>query len=89
VEDIEAITDSSDLCDVILVLGDFNLPKIRWKVDQESGSVLPMNLTTNLKNDLIGGLFRCDLDLVNVVPNDNGTFLYLVFTNAPVDVSVA
>jgi hypothetical protein len=41
VEDIEAITDNSDLCDVIIVHGDFNLPKIRWKVDEESGSVLP------------------------------------------------
>jgi hypothetical protein len=29
------------------------------------------------------------LDQVNVVPNNNGTFLDLVFTNAPVDVSVA
>jgi hypothetical protein len=38
VEDIEVITDSSDLCDVILVLGDFNLQKGRWKVDEESGS---------------------------------------------------
>jgi hypothetical protein len=37
VEDIAAITDNSDLCDVILVLGDFNLPKVRWKVDEESG----------------------------------------------------
>jgi hypothetical protein len=31
-EDIEAITDNSVPSDVILVLGDFNLPKIRWKV---------------------------------------------------------
>jgi hypothetical protein len=29
VEDIEAITDNNDLCNVILVLGDFNLPKVR------------------------------------------------------------
>jgi hypothetical protein len=31
----------------------------------------------------------CDLDQVNVVPNDKGTFLNLLFTNAHVDVSVA
>jgi hypothetical protein len=48
VEDIEAITDNSDLCDVILVLGDFNLPRVIWKVDEESGSVLPLNVTTDL-----------------------------------------
>jgi hypothetical protein len=60
VEDFEAITDNSDLCDVILVLGDFNLPKVRRKVDGESGSVLPLNLTTDLESDLVGGLFGCD-----------------------------
>jgi hypothetical protein len=72
-----------------LVLGDFNFPKIRWKVNEESSYVLPLNVTTDLESDLIGGLFGCDLDQVNVVPNDNGTFLDLVFTNAHVDVSVA
>jgi hypothetical protein len=86
---IEAITDNSDLCDVNLVFGDFNLPKVRRKVDEKSGSVLSLNVTTDLESDLIGGLFGCNIDQVNVVPNDNGTFLDLVFTNAPVDVSVA
>jgi hypothetical protein len=62
VEDIGAITDNSDFCDVILVLGDFNLLKVRWKVDEESGSVLSLNVTTNLENDFIGGLFGCDID---------------------------
>jgi hypothetical protein len=89
VEDIEAITDNSDLCDVILALGDLNWLKFRWKVDEKSGSVLPLNVTTDLKSDHIGGLFGCDLDQVRVVPNDNDTFLDLVFTNAPVDVSAA
>jgi hypothetical protein len=88
VEDVKAITDTSDLCDVIVVLGGFNLLKVRWKVDEESGSVLPLNVTTKLESDLIGGLFRCDLEQVNEVPNDNGTFLDLVFTNASVNVSV-
>jgi hypothetical protein len=34
-------------------------PKVRWKVDEESGSVLPLNVTTDLKKDVIGGLFGC------------------------------
>jgi hypothetical protein len=71
-----------------LGLGDFNLPKVRWKVDEESGSVLSLNMTTDLKSDLIGGLFGCNLDQVSVVPNDNDTFLDLVFMNPPVDVFV-
>jgi hypothetical protein len=34
-------------------------------------------------------LFGCDLDQVNVVPNDNGTFFDLMFINAPVSVVCA
>jgi hypothetical protein len=75
VEDIEAIRENNDLCDVIAVFGDFNLPKIRWNVDKESGSVLPLNGTTDLESDLIGVLFGCDFDQVNEVPNDNSIFL--------------
>jgi hypothetical protein len=50
---------------------------------------MPLNVTTDLESDLIGGLFGCDLDQANVVTKDNGIFLDLVFTNAPVDVAVA
>jgi hypothetical protein len=46
-------------------------------------------VTTDLESDLIGGLFGCDLDQINLVPNDTGTFLNVVFTNGPVKVSVA
>jgi hypothetical protein len=51
--------------------------------------VLPLYVTTDLESDLIWGLFGCNLDQVNVVPHGNGTFLDLVFANAPVFVSVA
>jgi hypothetical protein len=33
VEDIEVITDNSNLCDVTLVLGDLNLPKARCHLE--------------------------------------------------------
>jgi hypothetical protein len=83
VEDIEAITDNSGLRDVILFLGDFNLPKLKWKVDEESGSMIPLNVTSELESDLIGGSIGCDWDQINERPNENGTFLDLVFTNVP------
>jgi hypothetical protein len=37
---------------------------------------------------LTGGLFGCDLDQINERPNENGTFLDLVFTNVPFDMVV-
>jgi hypothetical protein len=42
-DDIKVITDNSDFCEVILVFG---LPKVKWKVDEESGSMMPLNVTT-------------------------------------------
>jgi hypothetical protein len=71
-----------------LILGDFNLPKVKWKVDEESSSMFPLNVTSDLESDLIGGLFGCDLDKIIKRPNENGTFLDLVFTNVPVDMAV-
>jgi hypothetical protein len=49
---------------------------------------MPLNVTSDLESDLIGGLFGCDLDQINETPNENGTFLDLVFTNVPVDMAV-
>jgi hypothetical protein len=88
VEDIEAITDNSELQDFILILGDFNLPKVKWKVDEKSGSMMPLNVTSDLESDVIGGVFGCDLKQINERPNEKSTFLDLVFANVSVDMAV-
>jgi hypothetical protein len=49
--------------------------------------MIPLNVTSDLESDLIGGLFGCDLDQINKRPNENGTFLDLVYTNVPVDMA--
>jgi hypothetical protein len=46
VEDIVAITDNSELQDVISILGDFNLPKVKWKV----------NVTSDLESDRVDAI---------------------------------
>jgi hypothetical protein len=75
---VKTFTDNNELRDVV-VLGDFNLPKVKWKVDEESGSMMPLNVTSDLESDLISGLFGCDLGQINEKLNKNGTFLDLVF----------
>jgi hypothetical protein len=70
------ITDNSELRDVILILGDFNLLKVKWKFDEESGLMMLLNVTSDLEGDLIGGLFECDLDQINERPNENSTGVY-------------
>jgi hypothetical protein len=49
--------------------------------------MISLNVRSELENDLIGGLFGCDVDQINEKPNENGTFLDLVFTNVPVDMA--
>jgi hypothetical protein len=48
-----------------------------------------LNVTSDLESDLlIGGFLGCDLDQINVRPNENDSFLDLVFSNVPVDMAV-
>jgi hypothetical protein len=73
------------LVSVFLILGNFNLPKVKWTVDEESCSMISLNVTSDLESDVIAGLFGCDLDQINERPNKNGTFLDLVYTNMAVE----
>jgi hypothetical protein len=73
VEDMDAIVGSSRVTDRILVLGDFNLPKVKWGgggVQEDGGStLLPMGITTDLQSDLMEGMLCCDLVQINSIPN--------------------
>jgi hypothetical protein len=81
VEDMDAIDGGSRVTDRILVLGDFNLLKVEWGVQEDGSTLLPMGITTALESDLIEGMLCCDCDLgrINLIPNENGTFLDLIF----------
>jgi hypothetical protein len=68
VKDMDAIVGDSRLTDRILVLGDFNQPKVEWGVQEDGSTSLPMGITTDL-----------DLGRINSIPNQNGTFLDLIF----------
>jgi hypothetical protein len=88
-EDMDAIVGSSRVTDRILVLGDFNLPKVEWGVQEDGGStLLPMGITNDLESDLIEGMLGCDLGQINSIPNQNGTFLDLIFSNASTEITV-
>jgi hypothetical protein len=46
------------------------------------------SITTDLESDLIEGMLCCDLSQINSTPNQNGTFLDLVFSNLITDITV-
>jgi hypothetical protein len=49
---------------------------------------MPVNVTTDLKSNLIEGLLNCDLEQINAFNNQYGRFLNLVFSNAVIDVAM-
>jgi hypothetical protein len=78
VENMDAIVGSTKVTHRILVLGDFNLPKVEWGVRKDGSTLLPTYITTDLESDLID-MLCCDLGQINSIPNQNGTFLDLIF----------
>jgi hypothetical protein len=88
VEDMDAIVGGSRVTDRILVLGDFNLPKVEWGIQEDGSTLLPMGISTDLESDLIEGMLCCYLGQLISIPNQNGTMLDLVFSNAGTDITV-
>jgi hypothetical protein len=88
VEDMDAIVGSSRETERIFMLGDFNLPKVEMGVQDYGFTFLPMGITTDLESDLIEGMLCCDLGQINSIPNQIGTFLDLIFSNASTDITV-
>jgi hypothetical protein len=69
------------------VLGDFNLPKVEWRFQEDGSTLLPMGITIDLESDLKESMLCCDLCQINSIPNRNGTFLDLIFSNADTDIT--
>jgi hypothetical protein len=82
VEDMDEIVGSSSrVNDRILVLGDFNLPKVQGSRRMDPTCI-------GIKSDLIKGMLCSDLGQINSIPYQNGTFLNLIFSNASTDITV-
>jgi hypothetical protein len=72
---------NSDLFKAV-ILNDINI------IDLMDMTLLPMGITTDLESDLIEGMFCCNLGQINSIPNQNGTFLDLIFSNPSTDITV-
>lgn len=87
VRDVEQIAERSRLEDHIVVMGDFNLPRVSW-TDFEDFGLSPLGVTTDLEANLVDGLINCDFQQLNPYPNQYGVFLDLVFSNSSFDVAI-
>jgi hypothetical protein len=73
VRDIETIAKNSRIMDKIIVLGDFNLPKVAWLKFEDFDLTLT-GIFTDLEAELIDGLIDCNMKQLNSIPNHNGFF---------------
>lgn len=80
---VQEMTDRLSADDIILSIGDFNLPSLRWCLDEDINGYIPTNALTETERCLTEGLFACSLRQVNSFVNVNDRLLDLVFVNLP------
>jgi len=68
--------------DSILIVGDFNLPSLKWTFISDEQAVLPFNVTSKAEILFIDSISELNLIQINNVPNHYGKFLDLVFVPA-------
>ncbi|XP_053686529.1 uncharacterized protein LOC128736071 [Sabethes cyaneus] len=74
--------------DKTIVLGDYNLPHLRWDYDDEMNCFLPMNASAESELTLVQSLLMTGLQQQNYCVNDNGRLLDLVFTSSTACVEI-
>ncbi|XP_055623476.1 uncharacterized protein LOC129766903 [Toxorhynchites rutilus septentrionalis] len=80
---VQSLADRSSANDIVLLLGDYNLPHLQWGFDEDVNGYLPVNASSDPELVLIESISSYGLVQINSIPNINGRLLDLVFTNAP------
>ena len=78
---IQQLTSLAKDCDKLIVLGDYNLPNLCWRYDDEMNCFLPTNASTEPELALVESMLLTGLQQQNNFVNDNGKLLDLVFMN--------
>lgn len=76
------ISSSTNMSDNVLILGDFNLPKVKWVYDVDVNYAIPGNVTSTVEISCIDSILSYGFVQINDVPNYIGRFLDLFFTNS-------
>ncbi|KAI1524765.1 reverse transcriptase, partial [Pyrenophora tritici-repentis] len=80
---------ASDPEDVLIFVGDFNLPDVEWAVDTDNDSILiPTKFSPEPTAIFVKGLLDMGVNQVNHVRNENAKFLDLFFTNDYTNVTI-
>lgn len=80
---VQGLVNSVSADDIVLSVGDFNLPNLRWQMDDELNGYIPSNASSEQEKSLIETLFATGLRQVNNFENINNRLLDLVFVSLP------
>lgn len=79
--------EDMNIDDSCVVMGDFNLPNLKWCFDRSENDeadehfLVPVNVTSEVEISVVDSMMSVGLVQVNSVNNDNHRLLDLVFTN--------
>lgn len=71
---------ATDPEDVLIIVGDFNLPRVQWSIDEDN-ILIPTAFDSSHSNYFINGLLSMSVYQVNSIRNSNDRLLDLYFTN--------
>ena len=80
---VQQLINCASEADIVLTLGDFNLPNLRWQLDDEVNGYLPTNVTSEQEQSLVENMLATGLRQVSNCVNVNDRLLDLAFVNAP------
>lgn len=86
---VQYVADRSAASDIVLLLGDYNLPQLQWTFDEDVNGYLPANASSEQELVLTESISTCGLVQLNSISNPNGRLLDLAFTNAPDDFEIS
>lgn len=88
-EVIKNITSAANSNDIVIAVGDFNMPSVSWNFSSDDGFFIPSMLTiSSCYMDFIHSLLDLNLYQLNGILNVNSKLLDLIFINGCSDVTI-
>lgn len=80
---VQQILDEAQEQDVVVALGDYNLPRLDWIYDADACCYIPVNATSEVETVLTEAMLSSGIQQINNIANSNGRILDLAFVSEP------
>lgn len=78
---VQELCELAETTDTVIVLGDYNLPRLSWQFDADMNSYIPTNASSEQEIALTQSILACGLQQVQDVRNVNERLLDLAFVS--------